>query len=58
MRHADLRREATTVIAKPASAPCFFSPIDLRQSVVRMRSDRYSVQYIRGSLSWVASGID
>ena len=24
---------------------------------VRMRSDRYYVQYIRGSLSWVASGI-
>ena len=22
MRHADLRREATAVIAKPASAPC------------------------------------
>ena len=26
-------------------------------SVVRMRSDRYCVQYIRGSFSWVASGI-
>ena len=25
---------------------------------MRMRSDRYYVQYIRGSLSWVASGID
>ena len=26
-------------------------------AVVRMRGDRYYVQYIRGSLSWVASGI-
>ena len=26
-------------------------------SVVRMRSDRYYVQHIRGSLSWVASGV-
>ena len=26
-------------------------------SVVHMRSDRYYVQYVRGSLSWVASGI-
>ena len=25
--------------------------------IVRMRCDRYFVQYIRGSLSWVASGI-
>ena len=28
-----------------------------RTSVVRMRSDRYYVQYIGGSFSWVASGI-
>ena len=26
MRHADLRREATAVIAKPASAPCMVLP--------------------------------
>ena len=26
-------------------------------SVVRMRSDRYYVQYMRGSLSWVAGGM-
>ena len=30
---------------------------DRLTSVVRMRSDRYYVQYIRGSLSWVASDI-
>ena len=35
---------------------CFFFSNRLA-SVVRMRSDRYYVQYIRGSLSWVASGI-
>ena len=30
---------------------------DLLASVVRMRSDRHYVRYIRGSLSSVASGI-
>ena len=34
----------------------FFFPIDLRLSCACV--DRYYVQYIRGSLSWVASGID
>ena len=29
---------------------------DRLTSVARMRSDRHYVQYIRGSLSWVASG--
>ena len=32
----------------------FFSRLT---SVVRMRSDRYYVQYTRGSFSWVANGI-
>ena len=51
------------------SLPCFFFPFlylllfssfffsNWLASVVRMRSDRYYVQCIRGSLSWVASGI-
>ena len=36
----------------------FIFPFSSRlASDVRMSSDRYYVQYIRGSLSWVASGI-
>ena len=34
---------------------CFFFPTELPLSYVC--SDRYYVQYIRGTLSWVASGI-
>ena len=51
------------------SLPCLFFPFQYTiffslflfpnrlASAVPMRSDRYYVQYIRGSLSWVASGV-